>query len=482
MHSAALVVEGYQRQGADFSMSNAITSFNSIYEAYLKCMKGKADNPTALKFHVNYASRCLSLCERLDDRTYEVGDYYPFEVYEPKHRLVQALNFEGKVVQHAFCDNALYDAICRRLITDNYAVQKGKGTHFGLDRFTEILRHYFFSRKARDEEARRKAGLGYRPIEEWDYAEGYVLKGDFSKFFYTLDHSFCQEKVEDVLTSITDDELRDCAMWLTKLFLDSTENPGIPIGNQSSQLIALLYLDWMDHWLKDDMGLEYGRYMDDFAVVHESKQFLKDLLAQIKERVEKIGLKLNPKTQIYPLKNGIDFLGFHLYLTNTGKVVKKVRAKSIDNTRRKLKKFRKLVDEGRMDIESVWQSYQSWLGHVSHGDSYHLRVKMDRCFYNLFPELKERKDNGSKTKPTSHRRKGEIPYVLRRTRTVACDREEPDRHAEQLNDAIHGQDSGVEVLRREGTPELGQQPPELRQQRLDGQQPPAVGEQLRFCW
>ena len=89
-------------------------------------MRGKANNPTALKYHINAVERCINLAARLEAHTYEVGQYYPFEVYEPKHRLVQALNFEGKVVQHSYCDNALYGAICRRLITDNYAVQVGK--------------------------------------------------------------------------------------------------------------------------------------------------------------------------------------------------------------------------------------------------------------------------------------------------------------------------------------------------------------------
>ena len=465
-------------------MSNAITSFLSIWQAYEKCMRGKANNPTALKYHINAVERCINLAARLEAHTYEVGQYYPFEVYEPKHRLVQALNFEGKVVQHSYCDNALYGAICRRLITDNYAVQVGKGTHFGLDRVTAMLRHYFFSRKARDEERRRAESLPHRPRDEWDYASGYVLKGDFSKYFYTLDHGVCKAVVMDALASIADDDLRDCAEWLSDLFIDSTEDPGIPIGNQSSQLIALAYLDWFDHWLKDDLALDYGRYMDDFVVIHESKDYLRDLIVEIKRRVEAIGLKLNPKTQIFPLKNGIDFLGFHLYLTDTGKVVRKVRAKSIDNMRRKLRKFRGLVDEGFMELESVWQSYQSWLGHVAHGDSYHLTQKMDRFFYELFPEFRERKDlaNGSKAERPRSRFEGQTTYVFRRSRTVEGHRSQPDGHAREFDDTVHGQNRRVEVLRRSGAEQFGQQPQELREQRLGSEQPPAMGEQLRFRW
>jgi len=172
------------------------------------------------------------------------------------------------------------------------------------------------------------------------------------------------------------------------LIIDSTPDPGIPIGNQSSQLLALLYLDAFDHWLRDDRGLVYGRYMDDFYIIHSDKLLLRQILKEIEAYIKPLGLRLNGKTQILPLKNGIDFLGFHTYLTQTGKVVRKVRAKSIDNMKRKIRKFRGLVDSGKMTLDSVVQSYASWTGHISHGNTYHLRQNMDAYFFSYFPELK----------------------------------------------------------------------------------------------
>lgn len=174
-------------------------------------------------------------------------------------------------------------------------------------------------------------------------------------------------------------------LWL---IIDSTPDPGIPIGNQSSQLLALLYLDAFDHWLRDDRGLVYGRYMDDFYIIHSDKLLLRQILKEIEAYIKPLGLRLNGKTQILPLKNGIDFLGFHTYLTQTGKVVRKVRAKSIDNMKRKIRKFRGLVDSGKMTLDSVVQSYASWTGHISHGNTYHLRQNMDAYFFSYFPELK----------------------------------------------------------------------------------------------
>lgn len=402
---------------------NAINGFLPIYRAYRACMLGKDDNITALKYHHDAVSKCMDLAARLQRREWEVGAYYPFEVYEPKHRLVLAIDFEGKVVQHSLCDNALYPALARRVILDNYASQTGKGTHFGLDRLTKNLRHYFFSRKAADEAARRAAGLPRRPMGEWRYAEGWVLKGDFHHYFYTLRHDVAKAVSAKALAGIADVELRDYAIWLLDLFIDSTPDPGIPIGNQSSQLIALLYLDWMDHWLTDGLGLTYGRYMDDFYVIHEDREYLTSLVREIDGRIRTIGLSLNPKTQVFPLKNGIDFLGFHSYLTDTGKVVRKLRAKSITNMRRRLKKYRRLVDEGRMTLEAVDQSFGSWKAHAAHGDGHHVVHRMEGLFNELFPELEAR--HAAKAKRARDRGEDQVPHPVRRQGGVAGHRAQP---------------------------------------------------------
>ena len=233
-------------------MENIVNSTIALYKAYRKTRCGKRDNPTAMRYRMEAIERTVALSERLQRRDYSFGPYYPFKVYEPKERLVLAIDFEGKVVQHSLCDNVLEPAFSRRFIRDNYAGQIGKGTHDGLDRLAAAMRHYFFSRKAADEAARKAAGLPPRPMNEWDYADGWVLKGDFSKFFYTLLHSYCYETARRALKWLKDPELIDFAEWLLWLIIDSTPDPGIPIGNQSSQLLALLYLDAFDHWLRDE--------------------------------------------------------------------------------------------------------------------------------------------------------------------------------------------------------------------------------------
>ena len=95
-----------RRQGF-FHMENIVNSFNSLYKAYRKTRCGKRDNPTAMRYRMEAIERTADLSDRLQRREYTFGPYYPFKVYEPKERLVLAIDFEGKVVQHSLCDKVL---------------------------------------------------------------------------------------------------------------------------------------------------------------------------------------------------------------------------------------------------------------------------------------------------------------------------------------------------------------------------------------
>lgn len=341
-------------------MYELVYDFGNLYEAYRKSRRGKRGKISVARFEVNALEAVMYISYLLKERKYKMAPYNTFIVYEPKKRTVMSNSFVDKVVQHSLCDNVLEPVFIRSFILDNYASQRGKGTHFGLDRLREFMRRYY-----------RKHG-----------PEGWVLKADISKYFYSIRHEPLREMIYKL---IEDDGVR----WLVDMIIDSTPDPGIPIGNQTSQLFALLYLNGMDHFIKEKLGIKYyGRYMDDFYLIHEDKAYLKECLVQIKEQLVPLGLELNSKTQIFPLRHGIDFLGFRTFMTDTGKVVRKIRRASKNNARRKLKKFHGLVQQGRMSMKTVSQSYQSWRGHAQHGNSYHLISRMDKLYDELFKDMK----------------------------------------------------------------------------------------------
>ncbi|OPZ65876.1 MAG: Reverse transcriptase (RNA-dependent DNA polymerase) [Firmicutes bacterium ADurb.Bin506] len=336
----------------------AVFDFGNLYAAYRASRRGKRWKNTVAKVEINALEAVAVLQDELSSGTYKPGEYREFYVHEPKKRLIQTNSFKDKIVQHAFCDNVLYDALTRPFILDNYGSQIGKGTHFGLDRLAAFMREYY-----------RRHGS----------ADGWVLKADVHHYFASIRHDILKRDVRELLHD-------ERSLALSDDIIDSTPGDvGIPIGNQSSQIYALLYLNKLDHLVKEGLRIRYyGRYMDDFYLIHESKDVLRAALKTIEEHLAERGLKLNKKTQIFPLRNGLDFLGFHSYLTDTGKVVRKLRKASRERMKRKLRKYKVMYENGAITREKITESYQSWRAHASHGDCHALIEKYDRMFNAIF--------------------------------------------------------------------------------------------------
>ena len=110
----------------------------------------------------------------------------------------------------------------------------------------------------------------------------------------------------------------------------------------------------------------------------------------IRERVEGLGLQLNSKTQIFPMKQGIIFLKWHFWLTDTGKVIRKICRKNVARQRRKMKKLAGKVMAGEMPEEYLWMSFQSWRANAQRGNARGAILNMTR----LYGELKEEIFNG----------------------------------------------------------------------------------------
>lgn len=371
-------------KNVDFKM---VYDFGSLYAAFKKARRGKRKKESVAKFEANLLEAISLLSLLLENKLYKPSEYFVFKVYEPKERIVMTNAFKDKVVQHALCDNVLEPLFANSFIVDNYASQRGKGTHYGLNRLEKYMRSYFFGRKAKAQEQRRSEGLPFDTQNENEYADGWVLKCDIAKYFYSIPHKQLKRMVRKF---ICDPDI----LWLIDMIIDSTDDPGIPIGNQTSQWLAVMYLSGMDHFIKEKLGVQkYGRYMDDFYLIHEDKKYLQYCKKAIEKYVNELGLQLNDKTNIFPLKNGIDFLGFHTYLTDTGKVIRKVRRVSKNNVRRRMKKQRKLFDAGKITLLQAEQSYQSWRGHALHGNGYHLVKRTDSFFKNLFKESEKKWHN-----------------------------------------------------------------------------------------
>ena len=328
-----------------------VIDFENMYKAYKKAKSGKGYKKSSAKFSTMALDGINTLIEQLKNKTYKVSKYNEFKVYEPKERVIKTTSFKDKVVQHSLCDNVLLPKLQSIFIYDNCAGQKGRGTLFGLDRMSSQMTAFY-----------KKHGHN-----------GYILKCDITKFFYNISH----EQLKDIVEYHFGYDEDIC--WLCNLFIDSTEEKGLPLGNQISQGLALVYLDGMDKLVKNELGIEYyGRYMDDFYLIHQNKEYLKYCLEVMRAYLDTLDLTLNGKTQIFPFKNGVSYLGFHTYVTKNENVVRKLKNQNKRNAQRKYLRMAKLVSEEKLSIEKFKASYGSWKNHISHGNCYSLSQQMDK--------------------------------------------------------------------------------------------------------
>lgn len=337
---------------------NIICNYENLYKAYKKAKRGKRFNTSTARFETMSLEGLHLLKQQLEDQTYKMSPYNEFEIHEPKTRIIKSCSFKDKVVQHCLCDNILMPRLKEIFIRDNYAGQIGKGTHFGLECLKEHMLGFY-----------EKHGLN-----------GWILKCDITKYFYSIDHEILKNVVDKYFPE-------EYTKWLNHLFIDSTESPGLPLGNQVAQVYALLMLHELDVKCSRRVGY-YGRYMDDFFLIHKEKEYLVECLKDIKNDVDKLGLSLNGKTQIIPFRKGMNFCGFHHYITPDGKYIRKIKGENKRKIKKKLRRWAKAVQEGKMQKEKFYEKYNSWKAHAKHGNCHKLCQSMDAYVKDLMKEGK----------------------------------------------------------------------------------------------
>lgn len=296
-----------------FKMENILKAYNEV------CCNTK-NKRKVRNYRENkciYISRIYNI---LKNREYEVGEYNVFKIYEPKERRIVSQSLQDKVVNHLVSRQILYPSLIPCLIDENVASIKNKGTKYGI----ELANKFHHKCKIK-------------------YGEYYILKCDISKFFASINQDKLKEKIK---RRIKDKEALDIVFKI----IDS-EGQGLGIGNMTSQILAIFYLNDMDHYIKEELKIKYYvRYQDDFLLFHQSKEYLKKCLEKIREFLQKEDLVLNKKTRIFKNTNNFIFLGRNKY----GKYAKYREVK------RKLKKKRYLYENNKITLMSYASSIISY--------------------------------------------------------------------------------------------------------------------------
>lgn len=346
-------------------------SYNNILSVYKKIKNSTKNKKEVYNYELNLNQNLLDTLFSLSKSTYVFSKYNIFLVREPKYRLIMSEIFPDKVVNHLFSKYVLSYALQSTLINSNVATRKDKGSKEAYRLFIKYTNKLIYENK-----------------------KIYVLKLDISKYFYNINHNILMNMVSE---KIKDERVLD----MLKVILDTTDNDyinktilsvvnreiykvnklnistiekeklinelksiplyrkgyGLPIGNMSSQILAVFFLNKVDHFIKEKLNCKYYiRYMDDLVILGNDKEELKNIFESVSKYIESFDLNVNKKSGIYSLSNSVNFLGYNFKVFNN-KLIIRYRSDTIKRVNKRLKNLK--VYDNEMYLKSV-ASYKGY--------------------------------------------------------------------------------------------------------------------------
>ena len=322
---------------------NKKLTFDALIKAEERARKGKNSKREVLIFNMDLETNIYNILNKLKKELYKTGKYWTFTVYEPKERVIKSLPYVDRIVQQWYIYEFIKPYIIPRFINDTCACIENRGTHYAVNKIQKYMR------------IMKRLNNSY-----------YILKCDIRKYFYSID--------KDILFNImkryiTDKKLLDLTY---KLIYDGNEL-GIPIGNYTSQYFANIYLNELDHYIKEYLGIKYYvRYMDDFILLVKNKDTAKELKNKIEIFLKnKLNLSLNNKSVYYNNEMGVNFCGYRIYETH-----RLLRDRTKENIKKKVKTWNRLNTLNKLDKTKMLLEWNSFKAHSKHADSYRFRLKI----------------------------------------------------------------------------------------------------------
>jgi hypothetical protein len=341
---------------------NRIIDTDNLYASFNRSKSGVSWKESVQRYEANAMRNIAATRMKLIAGESVQSGFKEFTLNERgKIRHIKSVHISERIVQKCLCDYCLTPILTRPLIYDNGASIKGKGVHFALRRLVAHLSKFY--------------------KQNGNSNKGYALLVDFAKFFDNIDHAVLFDMLE---RHITDRRITALIRSFVSVF-----GPGksLGLGSQVSQVAAIFYPNTLDHVIKENLRIKYyGRYMDDLYLIHADKEYLKHCLSEIKKVCQSLKITVNEKkTKIVKLSRGMKFLKGTYILLENGRVLRRPGKDSARRMRRKLKKFKVLVNDGQMSFDDVRQAYQSWRGNYRRRfDAYNQVRYMDRLYNGLF--------------------------------------------------------------------------------------------------
>ena len=333
-----------------------VASFENLHEAARRASLGKRKRPDVAAFLMNVEGELVSLRRELESGEYRTGPYREFRVHDAKPRLISAAPFRDRVVHHALTQ-VLEPIFERRFSKDSYACRVGMGTHKALER------------------------------AKWAAARfPYVLKCDIRKYFDSIDHEILKRMLEKVVKCRPTLRLAGRIIGGSNepagaihyfpgddLFSPGERRRGLPLGNQTSQFLANVYLNPLDQYVNRELRPAcYIRYVDDFLLFGQCKAILAEMRSAAEDFLEGLRLLVHErKSRVYRCRDGVTFLGWRLYPERSRLV-----RDNVARFRRRLRQMERAFREGAATSEEIRARIHSWIGHAAAGNTWRLREQL----------------------------------------------------------------------------------------------------------
>ena len=353
------------------NLYDSMLDYEKIKRVYNKLRVTTKNKKEVIRFSLNLNENLMDILTKLYKGKYVFNKYRIFLIREPKYRLIMSECIEDKIVNHLLSDE-LINSLERSLIDNNVATRKNKGSKLAYEKFIKSVNKLMYNSK-----------------------DIYVLKLDISKYFYNINHkvlmemvmekikdkkalcllkeildttnkSYVNKEIREVIykekervksLNISKEEKRKLCSELDKI-PTYREGYGLPIGNMSSQILAVFFLNKVDHFIKEVLGCKnYIRYMDDLVIIDSDYEKLKEYKKIITKEIEKYDLKVNEKSSIFKLRSGVNFLGYNF------KINKKLIIKYRKDTIKRVNK--KIINLFLYNIDFLIKSFGSYKGYLS---------------------------------------------------------------------------------------------------------------------
>ena len=344
------------------SYSNILYVFNKV--------KNKCHNKNKIMEFIRYKNCYLvDILSNLKNNSYIFSNYNIFLIHEKKYRIIMSESISDKIVNQMISYFILLPSF-NCLIDSNIATRKNRGSNYGYKLFEKYINNIGINKDI------------------------YVLRIDIKKYFYNINHnillSMLERRIKDKksinilknIINLTDNEyINDNIKKLISKEINRVNNLnisikeknrlinelnniplyrkgyGLSIGCLSNQLLAVFFLNDIDHYIKEILKCEYYiRYMDDMYILSDNRSLLEDVFKMIKDKLRNIELDINNKSGIYRMKEGISFLGYTYSIKNNRLLIR-----YDNNTIRSINK--KLKKEYENNFNDYYKSITSYKGY-----------------------------------------------------------------------------------------------------------------------